>query len=153
RAKVTSLGFMGRSIGDVYAINTIGAILGSFAAGFVLLPLLGSSASSVLLGGIVLACAPLLLAATGAPPLATPFRLASLGAAALAAQTPRFHYGSYYGDVAVVEPVDGPAFMTPLGVEAKVAFSREDPTSSVTVLDIPGGNRVLLVDGIVTASD
>ena len=36
-----SLPNMGRSIGTAYALNTIGAITGSFAAGFVLIPFLG----------------------------------------------------------------------------------------------------------------
>jgi spermidine synthase len=39
-SKITVLG---RSIGSVYSINTLGAIAGSLAAGFVLLPLLGPS--------------------------------------------------------------------------------------------------------------
>ena len=33
---------LGRSIGNVYSVNTLGAIAGSLAAGFVLLPLLGT---------------------------------------------------------------------------------------------------------------
>jgi spermidine synthase len=46
----------GRTVGDLYAANTLGAILGSWAAGFVLIRFLG------LRGGIV--CVALLLAAT-----------------------------------------------------------------------------------------
>jgi spermidine synthase len=36
-----SLASVGRSIGIAYAINTIGAVLGSFCAGFILIPLVG----------------------------------------------------------------------------------------------------------------
>jgi spermidine synthase len=36
-----SISVLGKSIGTAYAINTIGAILGSFAAGFLLIPLAG----------------------------------------------------------------------------------------------------------------
>jgi spermidine synthase len=36
-----SLSSIGRSVGTAYALNTIGAILGSFAAGFVLIPFFG----------------------------------------------------------------------------------------------------------------
>ena len=36
-----SVSKVGRSIGFAYAINTIGAVLGSFSAGFILIPLLG----------------------------------------------------------------------------------------------------------------
>ncbi len=36
---------VGRSIGVIYAINTVGAVLGSFTAGFVLIPVLGKERS------------------------------------------------------------------------------------------------------------
>jgi spermidine synthase len=41
RIYARSLPEIGRSIGTAYAINTIGAILGSFVAGFIFIPLLG----------------------------------------------------------------------------------------------------------------
>ena len=40
---------LGRSIGNVYAVNTVGSILGSFCAGFVFIPLLGIRPSIVLM--------------------------------------------------------------------------------------------------------
>ncbi len=40
---------LGRSIGNVYAINTVGSILGAFCAGFILLPLIGIRPSIVLM--------------------------------------------------------------------------------------------------------
>ena len=40
---------LGRSIGNVYAINTVGSILGAFCAGFMLVPLLGIRPSIVLI--------------------------------------------------------------------------------------------------------
>lgn len=40
---------LGRSIGNVYAINTVGSILGAFCAGFILIPLLGIRPSIVLI--------------------------------------------------------------------------------------------------------
>ncbi len=42
KAAAPRLGRLGRSVGTLYASNTIGAILGSFMAGFVLIPLLGT---------------------------------------------------------------------------------------------------------------
>lgn len=47
----------GRTAGDVYALNTVGSIVGSFAAGFVLVPALGSqrSLSSLICGSLALA--------------------------------------------------------------------------------------------------
>ncbi len=40
---------IGRSIGNVYAVNTVGSILGAFCAGFLLIPLLGIRPSLVLI--------------------------------------------------------------------------------------------------------
>ncbi|MBD3392306.1 MAG: tetratricopeptide repeat protein [Chitinivibrionales bacterium] len=52
----------GESVGDIYAVSTVGSILGSFAAGFILLPALGLMQSitlaatlNVAAGGLVLA--------------------------------------------------------------------------------------------------
>ena len=39
---------LGRSIGNVYAVNTVGSILGAFCAGFILIPLLGIRPSIIL---------------------------------------------------------------------------------------------------------
>jgi spermidine synthase len=41
RLYVQSIGTMGRNLGTAYALNTLGALAGSFAAGFVLVPWLG----------------------------------------------------------------------------------------------------------------
>lgn len=49
-----SLHQLGRSIGFAYAINTIGALLGSFSAGFILIPLLGKETSLSLLSALQL---------------------------------------------------------------------------------------------------
>jgi spermidine synthase len=47
----TSLSSLGRSIGRAYAVNTVGAVLGSFAAGFILIPFWGKEDSlSALVG-------------------------------------------------------------------------------------------------------
>ncbi len=47
----TSISRVGRSIGFAYTVNTIGAVLGSFCAGFVFIPLLGKEKSlSVVIG-------------------------------------------------------------------------------------------------------
>jgi len=47
----TSLASLGRSIGRAYAVNTVGAVLGSFTAGFILIPFLGKEGGlSVLVG-------------------------------------------------------------------------------------------------------
>jgi spermidine synthase len=45
-----SAGRLGQSVGKIYSANTLGCILGSFAAAFVLIPLLGIGKSILLLG-------------------------------------------------------------------------------------------------------
>lgn len=51
----SSIHKLGKSIGFAYAINTIGALLGSFSAGFILIPLLGKENSlSVVIGAQLL---------------------------------------------------------------------------------------------------
>ncbi len=55
---------VGRDLGDLYGVNTLGAIVGSFAAGFILIPLLGvqwsmgvTAALNVAVGGVALVTA------------------------------------------------------------------------------------------------
>lgn len=63
RLKITSLDASGATVGRLYALSTVGSILGTFAAGFVLIPFVGSERSlyfiaatlfafSILLGGL-----------------------------------------------------------------------------------------------------
>ena len=54
RIYTRSLGSIGKSVGSAYAINTIGAVLGSFCAGFLLIPLFGKEASIRLLVSVQL---------------------------------------------------------------------------------------------------
>jgi spermidine synthase len=70
---------IGRDIGNAYALNTIGAIVGSFLSGFVVLPRLGLQRGiyASVLGGLVIAAA---LAAV-APGLPRARRAAGVGAA------------------------------------------------------------------------
>jgi spermidine synthase len=75
---------VGRDIGNAYALNTVGAIIGSFVSGFVVLPRLGLQRGiyAAVLGGLMLAAALLAVA----PQLSRARRAAGVGAAfALAA--------------------------------------------------------------------
>jgi len=51
RIYTLNLNRLGRSVGNVYSINTVGSILGSFIAGFILIPLIG-----IQQGVILIAC-------------------------------------------------------------------------------------------------
>lgn len=52
---------IGKGIGEVYAANNLGAILGSFSAGFILIPLLGIKSSIIFAGAVNLLVAIALL--------------------------------------------------------------------------------------------
>ena len=62
RALVATRQGAGQRVGKLYAFNTVGAIAGSFLAGFILLPSLGLHRSIALLVGCNLACATALVA-------------------------------------------------------------------------------------------
>ncbi|MBI4530730.1 MAG: fused MFS/spermidine synthase [Candidatus Latescibacteria bacterium] len=53
----THVGRLGRSVGSLYAVNTLGAIFGSVFAGFLLIPLFGIGTGISLVAGISLAVA------------------------------------------------------------------------------------------------
>ncbi len=57
------------AVGMVYALNTVGAMAGSFAGGFILLPRLGMERSLLLLGGVMAAAGLLTLIIAGRRPL------------------------------------------------------------------------------------
>jgi len=57
------------SVGMVYALNTLGAVAGSFAGGFFLLPLLGMERSLLALGGLMAAAGLLTLVIAGRRPI------------------------------------------------------------------------------------
>ena len=58
---------LGRSIGGAYAVNTLGGVLGSWCAGFLLVPLLGSERSLGILAGLQAASALALYACAPGP--------------------------------------------------------------------------------------
>ena len=51
RLKVSSVETTGRTVGNLYALSTIGSIVGTFAAGFVLVPFVGSVRTLYLIAG------------------------------------------------------------------------------------------------------
>ncbi|MCB9365884.1 MAG: fused MFS/spermidine synthase [Calditrichaeota bacterium] len=74
----------GTSVGTVYAVNTFGAILGAFIAGFVLLPEIGLQRGILLVASLNLIAAVLPLLAVSRPGLRPVWTGAALGLIALA---------------------------------------------------------------------
>jgi spermidine synthase len=60
RLAATDLASLGSAAGSLYALSTVGNIVGTLVTSFVLIPLLGVSTILLLLGGVLMACAALL---------------------------------------------------------------------------------------------
>jgi spermidine synthase len=72
---------VGKGTGQIYAANTLGAILGSFIAGFILLPMLGSQKSVALVASLNLFCAVFLFGSGNFVPSSLKKPLISIGVA------------------------------------------------------------------------
>lgn len=66
RMVTESMERMGRGVGSAYSFNTLGAILGSFAAGFILIPLVGVRAATMIAAGLNVAVAVVVIATSKA---------------------------------------------------------------------------------------
>ncbi len=75
---------VGRDVGQIYAVNTLGAIAGTMLAGFVLIPVLGAQ-GTVKVGVAANFLTAAVLLAVPRPPLARPWQWAGLGGAVVAA--------------------------------------------------------------------
>jgi len=142
---------IGRTIADSYAVNTVGCILGSFAAGFLLIPLAGIE-MTLLLGAAV----NLLIAAGLAAFLQewpSPWRMTVAAVLVLAAgggilllrtwQPLEMNSGVYvYGDPLSRMAKGISTFVD----ENQLLYYREGPSDTVAVLESPRG-RFLRVNG------
>lgn len=157
----TRLGRVGRSIGEVYSLNTLGCILGSFCAGFILVPLLGLQKSMLLGIGLNLLLAVLLL-------LASPYRLKTLkapvaaglaaGALAMAVYVPQWSpslmSSGVYMYVRHVLDLDRKGLLDRYTKDADpLLYYREGYTSTVSVHHSKTSKNIYLkVNGKVEAS-
>jgi len=130
---------LGRRLGQAYGANTVGCVLGSLAAGFVLLPALGTHLGLLVVVGLNLAIGLVLLC-----------QRAGQGAA------PR------WGLVLPCVGIVGTAFLcTPSDLfwevvntyhfPARLSFIREHSAGTVTVHDLTNGDRLVDVDGVDVA--
>lgn len=61
KLRLDSLSDTGKTVGRLYALSTIGSIIGTFAAGFVLIPFVGSLRTLYIIAGVLIALAILLI--------------------------------------------------------------------------------------------
>lgn len=73
KLKISSLADSGKTVGRLYALSTVGSIIGTFLAGFYLIPFVGSERTLYLVGGTLI----------GLSILLAPFALAKLNVAVL----------------------------------------------------------------------
>ncbi len=148
-----------RSVGTVYASNTLGTIAGAFAGGFLLVPrfglcdsVMGVAAAEIALGAAVAAVS---LRGRARVLLAAPMALAVL---ALPLLRPGWdallmNSGVYYYIGDMPEGSDWGDFRSQIGRGREVVYLREGLTATIAVIDQPRKrNRYLTVNGKVEAS-
>lgn len=138
------VGHVGRDVGRLYSLNTIGAIAGSLLAGFVIIPLLGLTGGLLALGGLDLLLGVLTLwrtLAMPAGPKATWTARAALAVIALALAA----------TVQRALPPRGERGLQPLQPGETSVFYKEGPLATVAVLENDLKERMIFVDGVGVA--
>src|SRR5262249_22682806 len=122
----------GAAVGRIYAVNTVGAIVGSLLTGFVLIPTLGTQVTLLGATGV--------LAATGLVFALTPPRLAWLPAAAALGAVgivlgvvlrPAWNYQDLQTSVAEPGRLPSGAIHQLTDPRERILYAREGPTASV----------------------
>lgn len=124
---------LGSATGRVYATNTIGAVAGSLAAAFVLIPLVGAERTLVLLASVNVCGAAVLAIAH------RPDRVGTTWAAGFVIAALSF----------LAVPVSSP--LHAVGPTERLLFYKEGRTSTVSVVEDAGGMRRLYIDKIAVA--
>ena len=130
---------VGRRVGQLYAWNTMGCVLGSFAAGFLMIPWLGVRDSFFAIIGVLFLLALFLLVLSGKRRAlwAVP---ASVVAVALVVA------GLWY--------VPRDVFLRTMNTyhyPSEIVYMDDGVTGTVTVHDLPDGDRLIAVDGVDVA--
>ena len=129
----------GKRIGEVYACNTIGCVAGSFAAGFVMVPLLGLRDSFLVVVAIQLLLGVVVLFLSEKRRLILCAGAAAVSIAAIivsALWIPR--------DIFLQT-------MNTYHYPSKIIYIKDGATGTITVHDLPDGDRLIVVDGVDVA--
>ena len=127
-------GALGRSVGTTYALNTVGCILGSFMAGFVLIPTMGITKSIVLIG-LLNAALGTVLAVVGMRKARRAVGTLAVTSAALVA-------------VAVLAATSSGIILQRVNRGDTLRYYHEGTSSTVAVVSNDAGYNDLLVNGI-----
>ncbi len=154
-------GAVGRSVGTIYAANTVGAIAGAFLGGFVLIPLMGLQQTIFVAAGLCVSIGVILLFAGSEP--ATPRRWVSASASVLIAATimaaippwgaQLLSFGPFVeGRRARADQDLSAGALRHLAEKKPILFHKEGRSVTLTVKELGNGGRVLLVNGKADAS-
>jgi spermidine synthase len=158
----TDIRRVGRFFGNVYAVNTLGAIIGSFIAGFILIPWLGAQNSILIAVAMNIFIAGVLF--LWAPTLVLPRRMAGSVATAVIAvlvwypisqwdasilTSGPFLYAGRYKDISAKKGIDLRAAMKE-GIQT--LYFKEGLHAVVTVQKTSEGNLALQINGKTDAS-
>jgi spermidine synthase len=130
---------VGADIGRLYAINTAGAIAGSFLGGFILIPMMGISVTLAVLAAASMAIG---IGALWLSPVLSGPRRGVLVAACAAA--------SILFILRVLAAPGGGAFQRLIEFD-KLVFYKEGPLATVSVIEDIKGWRTIYVDGVGVA--
>jgi spermidine synthase len=148
------VGLASRSVGNLYAVNTVGAIIGSFAGGFVLLPAAGIRGTLLVAVLLDLACAAALFVVLPARPRLALVAVAALLAVAVPVVTPSWPALTMVSGVAVYAEryhrLSREEFRQ-RRERARLAFYEEGLTTTVSVEE-SRGDFYLRVNGKTDAS-
>jgi spermidine synthase len=129
----------GRNVGDVYACNTVGCVVGSFAAGFLMVPLLGLRDSFLVVVGVQLFLAVVVLFFCERRRTVLSACAGMVSVSLLAAS---------------VLFLDRDVFLKTMNTyhhPSEIIYIKDDATGTVTVHDLPDGDRLIAVDGVDVA--
>lgn len=153
-------GGVGSAVGRAYASNTLGTIVGAFAAGFVLVPALGMQTTIAVAVAVNALVGSVLLLASGL--LSPAVRVAAAGFVACAIPAAAFWSPDWDRQILTSAPylhaplyADGPSASASdvretLARKAGIVYYREDVATTVTVL-FDGRDRYLYVGGKLDA--
>jgi spermidine synthase len=145
----------GPAVGRIYAVNTLGSIVGALLAGFVLVPGIGTQRT---IAGGALVCVAMGVAVAwlwARPVWIRPAAVATAWVAALAvAFTPRWDPQLLHGSVSEVGLFEGgpEELRMRLDLRADELYAREGRTANVLVIEADG-IRGMKIDGRTNASD
>jgi spermidine synthase len=130
---------IGKRVGEVYASNTIGCTIGSFMAGFVMVPFVGLRRSFLIIIAAQFFTAVMII-------FFSEKRRVALGISAM--------FFSLVIIIVSILSIPSDVFLKTINTyhyPSKIIYMKDDATGTITVHDLPDGDRLISVDGVDVA--